>query len=402
MIGKLRRRFVLINMAIVTVMLCAVLGLVISFTQSRLEQEEIQALREISQDPFGSLTFSGNRTGIPYFALLIQPSGSATILTDGNFDLSDEEWLSSIVTEAYESENQTGVIADYSLRYYKASGFLTQYLIFSDISGQQQILKNLIRNSVIIGLVGFAGFFLISLWLSRVVVKPVEEAWQREHRFIQDASHELKTPLTVILTNAEFLEDDRYEEAEKKKFADNIRTMGGRMKNMVEELLSLERVENGIPEESFAKVCLSERLEENLLVFEPSFYENGHVLQSEVEPDLSVMGAASYLDELIDILLDNANKYAEPDSTIEVSLKKEGSRQVKLEVASAGPEIPAEKRKQLFSRFYRMDEARSTGSGDSFGLGLAIAAGIAQAHKTKIDVTYRDGKNIFSVRFLAI
>ena len=238
MIGKLRRRFVLINMAIVTVMLCAVLGLVISFTQSRLEQEEIQALREISQDPFGSLTFSGNRTGIPYFALLIQPSGSATILTDGNFDLSDEEWLSSIVTEAYKSESQTGVIADYSLRYYKASGFLTQYLIFGDISGQQQILKNLIRNSVIIGLVGFAGFFLISLWLSRVVVKPVEEAWQREHRFIQDASHELKTPLTVILTNAEVLEDDRYEEAEKKKFADNIRTMGGRMKNMVEEILN--------------------------------------------------------------------------------------------------------------------------------------------------------------------
>ena len=169
---------------------------------------------------------------------------------------------------------------------------------------------------------------------------------------------------------------------------------------MVEELLSLERVENGIPAEGFEPVCLSDRVEENLLVFEPSFYENGHPLHSEVEPGLSVMGASAYLDELIGILLDNANKYADPGSTIEVFLGKEGSRQIRLDVETAGPEIPAEKRKKLFDRFYRMDEARS--SGDSFGLGLTIASGIAAAHKAKIDVVSQNGKNIFSVRFLAI
>ena len=237
-------------------------------------------------------------------------------------------------------------------------------------------------------------FLGLSLLLARWALRPVERAWEQQRQFVADASHELKTPLTVILTDAELLQDPETNEADRARFSGGILTMARQMRGLVEDLLELARLDAGTARRERTELDFSELCAQTLLPFEPLFFEKGLELQSQVEPGIRVRGDGEHLRQVEEILLDNALKYAAVPSAVELRLARQG-RNVRLSVASRGDALSKEELKDIFKRFYRADRARSRGGG--YGLGLAIAGSIAAEHGGKIWAESESGVNTFIV-----
>lgn len=383
MLKRLRVKFVCINMAIVAVMLAVILGLVLSSTKENLEKQSLQLLQStaLSVGRPGGPGEPRGETRIPWFAILIGYDGKTVATGNTLYDLSDEDFITYMVEQTQQSRQQTGVIDQYQLRFLKTESPGGQLLAFVDISTEISTMRTLLSSSIVIGLISFGLFFVISLFLARWAVKPVEKAWNQQRQFVADASHELKTPLTVVLTNAELLQDSRYEETERSRLVQSIRAMSMQMRGLVEGLLELARVDNGVVRTVFEQVELSRLVEEELLPFEPVFFEKGLELRSSVMEGLSMKGSAGHLRQVVGILLDNAAKYAQENSVVEVCLKRQG-RYGLLTVATRGEPLSRQERKDIFKRFYRADKARSMDG--SYGLGLPIAQGIVTDHGGKI------------------
>ena len=205
----------------------------------------------------------------------------------------------------------------------------------------------------------------------------MEKAWKQQHQFLSDASHELKTPLTVILSNAELLEAASLEERPA-RWADNIHAEAQQMKSLVEEMLTLARADNMVRTAVLTEVSLSDVAADCALAFEPVAFEAGKPLDYQITEDVTVLGDRDKLRQLVSVLLDNAIKYGADGGTITLTLQKT-DRQARLTVSNPGEPIPADQLSHLFERFYRADASRGEKSG--FGLGLPIARTIAQEHK---------------------
>lgn len=198
-------------------------------------------------------------------------------------------------------------------------------------------------------------------------------------RFVSDASHELKTPLTVILSSADLLR--RSAAPEQEAYIDNIQAESRRMRSLVEDMLTLFRAQKSAGTLPDTTADVSETAVTAALRFEPVAFEAGHLLEYDITPGLSVRGDGAKLGQALAVLLDNAVKYAAPGTPIQLDAARQGSRAV-LAVTNRGEDIPADKLPHIFDRFYRADEARTDGS--SFGLGLAIAKAIVDAHRGTI------------------
>lgn len=400
MIRKLRVKFICINMAIVTVMLLVILGMMLHFTRNNLEQQSIQVMQSVMEDRVyqGRPGELPKQAQLPYFYVSVNTLGELSASFGGYYDLTDTASIQKIITLALNSKEQTGILEDYSLRFQKRSTPFGQTIVFVDMSSEISTMRSLTKTCVIIGILGFAAFLGLSFLLARWAVKPVETAWNQQRQFVADASHELKTPLTVILTNAELLQQPEYDEQTRSRFVDSIMSMSHQMRGLVESLLELARVDNGGQNMVFSRLNFSELVSDALLPFEPVYFEKGLTLESHVEENLFVKGSGQHLKQVADILLDNAAKYASGNSTVRVTLRHQGSHCL-LSVASAGEEISKEDLKNIFKRFYRIDKARSMNH--SYGLGLSIADSIVSKHGGKIWAESGDGINTFFVQLPA-
>ena len=385
MIRTLRLKFIAVTMAVVTVLLGVIFGLVIHFTGTNLEEESIRFLRTAAEAPL-----KPGRPGqvqLPCFIIRANLWGHS-IQSSGGFDLSDEVMLTDIVSLTAASEDDVGVLEEYSLRYLRTQSPGELTLVFTDISGERLTMRNLRLTCAAIGSLALAALFGISVLLARWAVRPVEQAWAEQRQFVADASHELKTPLTVILTNAELMQTDP-----DPQYARSVLTMSRRMRTLVEGLLELARVDGGAVRGAFEDTDLSALLEDELLPFEPLYFERGLILDSGIEGGIRVTGSPRHLRQVISILLDNAMKYAPEGSTVEVSLTRQGGSAL-LTAANPAPPMSREECQSIFRRFYRSDPARS---GGGYGLGLPIARGIITDHGGKIQAESREGRLVFSV-----
>lgn len=386
MIRTLRLKFIAVTMAVVTVLLCVIFGLVIHFTGTNLREESIQFLRTAAESPM-----QPGRPGQvqqPCFVVQVNLWGHS-IQSSGGFDLSDDAMLTDIVSLAAASEAEVGVLEDYSLRYLRLQRPGELKLVFTDISAERQTMRNLRLTCAVIGILSVAVFWGVSAMLARWAVKPVEQAWAEQRQFVADASHELKTPLTVILTNAELLQSDP-----DPQYARSVLTMSRRMRTLVESLLELARVDGGAARASFEDTDLSALLEDELLPFEPVYFERGLTLDSRIAEDIRVTGSPRHLRQAVSILLDNAMKYAPGGSTVELRLTRQGNSAL-LTAANPAPPMSREECQNIFRRFYRSDPARS---GGGYGLGLPIARGIITDHGGRIWAESREGMLVFSVQ----
>lgn len=201
-------------------------------------------------------------------------------------------------------------------------------------------------------------------------------AWQQQKQFLSDASHELKTPLTVILSSTELLEQSAA--PEQKQYVDNIRAESRRMKQLVEDMLTLSRIQRSDAPLPDTAADLSDAAANVALRFEPVAYEAGLTLSYDIAPGLLVRGDSDKLEQAVAVLLDNAIKYAAPGTEVRLDAVRQGKNAC-LWVENEGDPIPADKLPHIFDRFYRADESRTDGG--SFGLGLSIAKAIVEAHR---------------------
>lgn len=395
MLKKLRIRFICSIMAIVTVMLLAIVFTVVFFTRTNLEAESLRIMQTIAADPMMLGTYSEEHNGeFPYFALQLGRHNEVLAINGGYFDLSDERVLQDLLLQTINSEESEGELPEYHLRYCRRVTWDSCTVAFADMTGEDRTVAKVRRACAGIGVASFLAFLLLSFLLARWMVKPVETSWQQQRQFISDASHELKTPLTVILTNAELLESPEYGPEDKGRFASNIHTMANQMRGLVEDLLDLARVDNGMPRAVWERVDLSGLVEEAALPFEPLYFEGGLELVSDVEPDIFVHGSADHLRRVAEILLDNARKYSDP-GRVTLTLKRQSKGLCTLCVENPGPPIAPGDLQNIFKRFYRADSARSRDG--SYGLGLPIAEGIVRAHGGRIWAASAGGMNRFYV-----
>ena len=393
MLKRLRLKFVCITMSIVTVMLCVILGTVLYFTAKDMELQSMDQLRSMGPGPVPGGR-PGEQKGPPLFALEKGPEDDIHVIGGNGFNLEDEKLLEELMRRAEAGKGDSGVLPEYDLRYYRDKGKPGDRVLFVDISGQRQTLEHLALNCVLIGTGSFCVLLVASILLARWAIKPVESAWKEQRQFVADASHELKTPLTVILTSAEMLEENT-DPKRNEQLVEGIQSMSRQMRGLVESLLELARVDDGAIKQEFREFSWSDAVSDAVLLFEPVFFEAGLTLNTQIQNGIQVKGSCRHLIQVVDNLLDNAKKYAAPGTEVTLSLKKNAHRECLLQVSNWGEPIAPEDLKNLFKRFYRADKARTMNQ--SYGLGLSIAQSIVSDHGGKIWAQSKDGINSFFV-----
>ena len=392
MIKSLQVKFVCILMAIVMTMLLVILGLLYHSTVVNLEDSSIAALRSAmaGQTRPGRPGFGDQ----PCFILKEGLEGQVLVLENEYFDLTVDKIVEDIYLQAKQQDVQIGILEQYSLRFYREPGIFGDRYAFADISGERQTLRDLLT-ACILGMVGgSAGFLAISMLLAKWAVRPVEDAWEQQRQFVADASHELKTPLTVILTNAEMLQSPEYSNAEKHQFTDSILDVSRQMRHLVEGLLQLARSDRGAQKLEHRELDLSDLIENALLPFEPVYFERGLVLETQIEPALRIKGDQTALRQVVDILLDTGQKYGTPGGPALLTLNRQGKK-LHLQFFTPGTPLTAQQCQDIFKRFYRLDQART--SSGSYGLGLSIAYNVITAHDGRIWAEGQQDGNVFHV-----
>ena len=389
MIRKLQIKFVCMTMTLVTVLLVIMMTMQYQSASRSMENDSLDTLRKAATAPI-DIGRPGETTQL-CFGLIMTDQGQLLVADNPFYDLSDRTLVLNIYEQARGMEEASGVLEEYQLRFLRREMDAGVMYVFTDITAELQVLNTLLRNCILIGAVGFFAFLAISILLSRWIIRPVEQAWKQQRQFVADASHELKTPLTVILTNAELLQ----ESGGNPRFVSNILAMSHQMRFLVESMLQLARADSGQTRAEVSTLDYSALVEEALLPFEPLYFEQGLMLESSIEPEIALTGSESHLRQVVEILLDNGQKYSDPGGTVRRGLRRQGRNQCLLRISTPGRELTEQECRDIFKRFYRADEARSMNQ--SYGLGLAIAQRITEDHRGKIWAESGNGENTFCV-----
>ena len=398
MIKKLRVKFVCIVMAIAMLMVGGILGVVIHFTGTTMEMQSVSMMRTIAANPFQQGAPGkpmDDEVRLPFFTVQISSRGELITAGGGYFDLTDREYLQQIVNLVLSTDQESGELKEYDLRYLVAMSPVGLSIVFADTATESATIRSMVYSCLFIFVAAMLVFLGISILLSRWVIKPVAVAWDQQRQFVADASHELKTPLAVIMTNAELMQNEDTLECDKKKFSENILSTTYQIRSLVENMLEMARVDNGTVMMQFDTLDMSELICNAVLSFKLLYEEKGMGLRYAIAEGISIYGSEQHLYQVMDVLLDNALKYSTPNGVVSVDLISTG-RNCVLSVSSPGEPISKEDLKNIFKRFYRADKARAMNG--SYGLGLSIAESVVEAHKGKIWAESINGDNIFFVQ----
>ena len=398
MLKKLRRKFVLVIMSVTAVILLAI-GLALLVTTQRqnermglglLQQALNQRPGPVGHEPFPAMDRlpPGEEwedkprpmPRVPVLVLAVDAQGQAGVVRNQLHFLAEED-LAPLITLVMAQEEDAGVLTGYQLRYLRRQTDQGWRVALADIARERDMLRTQMSNALLIGGGAMVLFFLLSLLLARWAVRPVEIAWEQQKQFLANASHELKTPLTVILSNADMLENTGDKEQNSRR-VEHIHAEALRMKKLVEDMLTLAKSDTADKPTAFHPVDISDLVTGAVLVYEPIAFDEGKALTYAIAANLCLSGDAAKLRQVVHILLDNALKYAPVGGAIHVALAREEHKALLLTVENEGIPLPAEEWENIFLRFYRRDEARSTHG--SYGLGLSIAQTIVQSHQGKI------------------
>jgi len=390
-IKKLRRRFIIINMTLVSLVL---IGIVIANTISISNQvasnsyanlnEDMRRIDVNIRDGNEPPKEDGTKVFPQQIIWLRIENENIIVVNEDTAPSYTDEYIEEIVKRALDTNKSRGLLKDYSLRFDISKTPNGDAVIgFIDVSYEQAFVYEQIKNYLFIGLGSLGIFFIISFFLSKIVIKPVDRAFKQQQQFISDASHELKTPITVILANTSIVLNKK-DSGSTNKWIGYIDKEANRMKKLVEDLLFLARLDESENEILKSKFNLSDALYECALPFEPVAFENGISLQNDIASNILIKSNIDQIKRLIMILLDNACKYSPKGKAISISLESSNSKAI-LSVHNEGEAIPQEDISKIFDRFYRVDKARERNS-NSYGLGLPMAKKIAEFHNGNINV----------------
>ena len=372
MIKKLKRRFILTSMAVVTLVLLIVTGVLFVGARRVIYADADQMLKRslmvsLTEKPGGE--GRGNRFERAVVLTIDPETGAIENKGDATLEHFSEEEQQELAKEAARGGKlkNKGVRASVEERNGKT------YVAVVDTAMEDRLVTAAAKALGLFAAGTWLALLLLVWLLSGWAVKPMAQAWDMQRQFVADASHDLKTPLTVILSNSELL---KQQSADDTPELDRIEAAGRRMKDLVQKMLTLARMEDDPNRGAWESMDLSDMVMESALAFEATAFEKGLTIEENVESDLIVKGNRAQVQSVLECLLDNACKYADAGSAITVSLEKAGKK-AKLTVRNTGSYIPPEDLAHVFERFYRADKSRT--AGDSSGLGLAIVQSVVEA-----------------------
>ena len=402
MIKKLKIKFLLTIMFFVTVIIASLVT-VISVVPVQRGREEARAfLERIIEMPDDApirqgiqprpmerpkLDFGKEKSMFSFSNLItaqLDKSGNIVSWFSDRQDLYDEEYITAAAEKILAENGNFGALdGQYYLISENSGGY---YLALLDNAVAFKNLRNTLVIALVSGAAAWALLLVLAVFLVNKMTKPVAEAFEKQKRFVADAGHELKTPLAVISANANVLENEIGEN----KWISYIQTETGRMDGLVKNLMELAALDDSPKASNYTDFDLSKADLSASLPFESLAFENGKVIQLEIQPNITYMGSEEQIKQLSTILLSNAVKYGGERGIIKVSLSAE-RKKISLSVYNTGQGIENEEKSKIFDRFYRVDKARSRQNG-SYGLGLAIAKAIVDEHGGKISVDSEYGK----------
>ena len=416
MIYSLRRKFILISaLSLLAVLILIFAGIVwVNAAQmnknldSALEELEERGGRpgpgdfrvpmdsEFEDDDFED-EFAGDFEGFPergarggmlasvrYFSVMLGQDGKVLFYNMDLLNDVSEEDAREMAAEAAASGGR-GWLDEYRYLVSKQDDG-KQLVLFADGSMNRSVFKDTVLSTALLLFGSGLVVFCLIWFFSGRAVKPVAESYEKQKQFITDANHELKTPLTLILTNLDIAQ----EEVGENEWLADARYEAGQMTSLVERLVTLSRMDEEGSSLKDEEVPLGEAVLDLVSEFVPAAEKKDLRVSTEVDESVTVRGDESALRQLTGILLDNAVKYCDPGGEIRVSLT--GGRKVNLSVENTYAAVGETELDRLFDRFYRADKARTSGSG--FGVGLSIARAIAEKHKGKISAYQKDEKTI--------
>ena len=405
MLRKLRAKFVAIAVAIVGLVLIFVLGSSLYTSYSSQMAMTDQALARAIERGFDNGPRMGRQANDTMMLVISVDVTSTGVMLRANDipTLIDPGELEGIVSYALQSEETDGYDRDVSLAWRKAeleSGNGWRVAV-ADTSLRDETLRQQAANSATIFLGAMVPVALLAFFLSSIALRPVANAWEQQRRFIADASHELKTPLSVILANTQILMEDKDVPVDSRRWIASTSDEATHMKELINELLELARTEKTATGASSAELSiedldLSAICDAAALGFDALAYERGCTIEEQIAADVHVRGDKVLIERAVRSLIDNATKYADEGTAVKVALSEDGGHAV-YAVSNRGGEIAPEDIPHIFDRFYRTDKARAREESGGFGLGLAIVKSIVDAHNGTIGCTSENGVTTFTI-----
>ncbi len=338
--------------------------------------------------PFGSVLSEETRFKTRYFTVLYKADETVLVNVD-NVAAVQEDGALAYADKVRRSGGVKGYLDNY--RYCVTSFNGDMLYIFLDCTDSLRNVKTFAVFSLAVGLVCLIVVTALVTIFSRRAILPVVENMERQKRFITDAGHEIKTPLAIIRADAEVLEMT----AGESEWTVSIRNQVERLTELVKNLLALAKMDETVKYITLSNVDFSETVGGTAASFLPVIQSRGLALSTDIEEQLHVQGDKASLEQLVNILMDNAVKYAKTSTKIELSLKAAGKK-VLLSIYNVCDETPQGDLNRLFDRFYRADESRSRKTG-GYGIGLSLAQAIVTAHKGDISAAAQQDGICFTV-----
>ena len=394
MIYNLQKRFIKITAFSIGLVFALIFGLIYLISTLQMN-DRLDALADILSENDGRFPDEMDRSGdlpreprdiffspetqfsIRFFLVWTDETGGIVHENTEHISSVSEKEIQEYAERALNREKARGWIEGY--RYKKADTEFGKLIVFVNGETNRGMTYQILGTVSAVMAASFLIILLLILFISKRAVRPVAEVYKKQKQFVTDANHELKTPLTLILSNLDIIES----EIGKNEWLDDIRGEGERMGELINQLVMLSRMDEDLSEMETAEFNLSDMATDIVSEFENLSTERGKRLSADITPEISYTGDEGMIRRLLSILLDNAVKYCDPGGSIRVRVYRKGHHPV-ITVENSYRDIDQVELDRLFDRFYRADKAR-TFSGN-FGVGLSIAKGIAQKHRGDITV----------------
>lgn len=402
MINGLRKKIVAINVVSVCIVFFVAMLFVFSAGYNRVDAEKDNRIYAAFDYDFADGEKFEDNQLFGDIALYEFDLSSGVIVNKvvGDSANLDIKLIEDTIAEIAESDKKSGIISA-KIKFAKRTannGDVVRIVFSNRFSRNHSFIAYVLLTSGAL-LVGVGCYFAISMILARIALKPVEDSWSKQKQFVADASHELKTPLSVIMANTEIIASHQDETvASQMQWIENTRLEAKRMAELVADLLFLAKNDDGLKVQ-MEPVNISDCIETTVLSYDAVFYENGKSFRYDVVRDVKVIGNVGQIKQLTTILLDNANKYSVGDGNIFLNLTCAG-RHITLSVSNDSEELSEEQLSHLFDRFYTLDKSRNAEKSGN-GLGLSIAKMISQTHGGDISASYSNGRTYFVVELPA-
>lgn len=326
-----------------------------------------------------------------YFSVLLYANGNVSTIDTGKIASVSTSEAGDYATSLYGKRKTKGFIDQYkylSVSTTNTNGDNMVLYVFINCSKELMTIRTYALASIGISIIGLLVVFVLVCFFSKTVTKPMAESYEKQKRFITDASHEIKTPLTIIDANTEVLEMMEGEN----EWTVSIRKQIARLTALTEKLVFLSRMDEDSTRLEMLEFNISDAILDTTMPFETVAESKGKTLDISVAPDINYTGSETNIRQMVSLLLDNAIKYSSENGSIRLNFSTNGKLKI-LSVWNTVDEIETGKLDYLFERFYRIDKSRNSKTG-GFGIGLSVVQAIVQAHNGKVSAKSEDGKSI--------